>query len=61
VNGDLLNTFGQEVFYSIIYHFDGATYDPLPNHGEYNTQGADCHSSFGEDAMRQLLIIQKQQ
>jgi hypothetical protein len=55
--GNLLSA-GQ-VYFSIVYHFDGLTWGALPNHGEYNTQGATCHSSFGEDAMRQLLVLQK--
>jgi hypothetical protein len=48
-----------QVFFSIVYHFDGRTYGPLPNAGEHLTQGADCRSSFGEDAMRHLLVLQK--
>jgi hypothetical protein len=48
-----------QVFYTVIYHFDGRTYGPLPNRGEYLTQGTSCRSSFGEDAMRQLVIFQK--
>ena len=43
----------------LIYHFDGQTYGELPNRGEYVTQGPDCRSSFGVDAMRQTLIVQK--
>lgn len=43
----------------LIYHFDGQTYGQLPNRGEYVTQGEDCRSSFGVDAMRQTLILQK--
>lgn len=58
LNGSLLDSAGQ-VFFSLIYHFDGKTYGPLPNAGEYQTQGESCHSSFGEDAMRHLLILQK--
>lgn len=59
VAGDLLGIPNQQVFYFIIYHFDGGTYHPLPNRGEFLTQGDNCRSSFGEEAMRQLLIIQK--
>jgi hypothetical protein len=55
--GNLLTA--TQVFFSLIYHFDGQTWGSLPNHGEFNTQGADCRSSFGDDAMRQLLILQK--
>lgn len=57
VDGALLDA--SQVFFSIIYHFDGRTYDPLPNAGESFTQGEGCRSSFGEDAMRQLLVLQK--
>jgi hypothetical protein len=48
-----------QVIVEIIYHNDGQTWHPLPIHGEFNTQGANCRSSFGDDAMRQLLILQK--
>jgi hypothetical protein len=47
----------------VIYHFDGKTYGPVANFGE--SQGPDaslgglCRSSYGIDAMRQFLIIQK--
>ena len=57
LGGDLLAA-GQ-VFFSVVYHFDGQTYGPLPNRGEHLTQGAECRSSFGEDAMRHLLVLQK--
>lgn len=57
VDGDLLAA-GQ-VFVSLVYHLDGQTWGALPNHGEFNTQGDNCRSSFGEDAMRQLLVLQK--
>jgi len=45
----------------VIYHFDGLTYGDLPNRGEFVTQGPDCRSSFGSDAMRQTVIVKKQQ
>ncbi len=50
-----------QVFFSVIYHWDGQTYGDLPNRGEWHTytQGEDCRSSFGLDAMRQLVILQK--
>ena len=49
-----------QVFLSVVYHFDGQTYGSLPNRGEHLTQnGAQCRSSFGEDAMRQLQVLQK--
>jgi hypothetical protein len=57
LDGNLLSA-GQ-AFFSIVYHFDGQTYGSLPNRGEFETQGENCRSSFGEDAMRQLLILQK--
>ena len=57
LDGNLLAA-GQ-VFFSIVYHFDGQTYGPLPNRGEFLTQGGECRSSFGEDAMRHLLVLQK--
>jgi hypothetical protein len=57
VNGRLLDA--QRVVYAVIYHFDGLTYHPLPNRGEFVTRGDDCRSSFGVDAMRQLIVVQK--
>jgi hypothetical protein len=48
-----------QVFFSLTYHFDGQTYGSLPNKGESQTQGPMCRSSYGEDAMRQILILQK--
>jgi hypothetical protein len=56
-DGDLLSPL--ELIFEVIYHSDGQTYGKLPNHGEFNTQGPNCRSSYGEDAMRQLLIVQK--
>lgn len=45
----------------LIYHFDGQTYGELANYGEFVTQGEEfCRSSYGADAMRQLVVIQKQ-
>ena len=58
VDGNLLSA--TQVFIEIVYHFDGQTYGSLPNRGEWLTQGqSTCRSSFGDDAMRQLLILQK--
>jgi hypothetical protein len=58
VSGDPLDAL--QVFIEIVYHLDGQTYGSLPNRGEWLTQNeAMCRSSFGEDAMRQLLILQK--
>jgi len=48
-----------QLIFEVVYHFDGRTYNTLPNRGEFLTQGGSCRSSFGEDAMRQLLILQK--
>jgi hypothetical protein len=47
------------VFLSVVYHFYPETSYPFPNRGELLTQGANCRSSFGEDSMRQLLVLQK--
>lgn len=55
--GNLLSA--SQVYFSIVYHFDGQTYGALPNRGEFETQGEGCRSSFGEDAMRQMLVLQK--
>lgn len=59
VNGDLLAA--TQVFFSVVYHSDGQTYYPFPNGGEYLTHDDEtgCRSSFGLDAMRHLLILQK--
>ena len=58
VKGRLLKA--TQVFYTVVYHSDGETYHPFPNQGEFLTQGENCRSSFGEDAMRQLIVFQKQ-
>lgn len=47
-----------QVFISIVYQFDGMPEHPFPNRGELFTQGESCRSSYGEDAMRQLVILQ---
>jgi len=47
---------------SVIYHFDGQTYGPVANAAEAAGPVAatgQCRSSYGIDAMRQMLIIQK--
>ncbi len=46
---------------SVIYHFDGQTYGPVANAAEAAgpVNNGLCRSSYGIDAMRQLLIIQK--
>lgn len=48
-------------WYSIVYHFDGRTYHPFPNRGEWLTHDGPygCRASYGEDAMRQLIVFQK--
>jgi hypothetical protein len=56
VEGALLEA--DQLFFSVVYHFDGMTYHPVPNRGEFFTQGEDCRSTYGLDAMRQLLILQ---
>lgn len=59
VDGDLLAA--TQLFYSVVYHGDGETYYPFPNRGEFLTHenGTGCRSSFGHDAMRHLLVLQK--
>jgi hypothetical protein len=57
VDGALLDA--TQVFFSIVYHADGMSYGSLPNRGEWLTQGESCRSSFGHDAMRQVLVLQK--
>lgn len=47
-----------QAFFTVVYDFFGRTAYPFPNLGELQTQGPDCRSSFGEDAMRQLVILQ---
>jgi hypothetical protein len=46
---------------SVIYHFNGQTYGPVANQAESQgpVNGGLCRSSYGVDAMRQMLIIQK--
>jgi hypothetical protein len=53
VPGTLLDA--QSFIIFVIYHFDGKVYGSLPNAGD----SARCRSTFGVDANRQLLIIQK--
>ena len=55
--GDLFDA--TQVFVTVVYHFSGETSYPFPNRGEYLTQGEDCRSSFGEDSMRHLIVLQK--
>jgi hypothetical protein len=53
----------QSLSISVIYHFNGQTYGPVANAGEAAGPVASnnglCQSSYGVDAMRQMLIIQK--
>ncbi len=56
VPGALLEA--RQLAYTVVYHFDGRSYGDLPNRGEFQTQGENCRSSFGDDAMRQLLVFQ---
>jgi hypothetical protein len=57
-DGDLFKA--NQVLFTVVYHFlgNGSTY-PFPNIGELRTQGSNCRSSFGGDAMRQLIILQQ--
>ena len=57
IEGRLLEA--TQVFYTVIYRFDGLTYHPMPIRGEYLIQDDDRRGSFGEDAMRQLAVWQK--
>jgi hypothetical protein len=57
VDGDLLDA--SQVFVTVVYHAFGRTSYPFPNVGEYLTQGENCRSSFGEDSMRQMIVLQK--
>jgi hypothetical protein len=57
VDGDLLGA--TQVFVTVVYHLFGQTSYPFPNLGEYLTQGDTCRSSFGEDSMRHLIVLQK--
>ncbi|MFN2503180.1 MAG: hypothetical protein ABR540_02915 [Acidimicrobiales bacterium] len=57
VDGALLDA--SQVFFTVVYHAFGETSYPFPNVGELRTQGENCRSSFGEDSMRHLLILQQ--
>lgn len=51
-----------QVFFSVVWDFSGQTSYPFPNRGELLTQvppAERCRSSFGEDTMRHLLVLQK--
>lgn len=53
----------QQLQVDVIYHFNGQTYGPVANEAEslgpVVSQGGLCRSSYGIDAMRQMLIIYK--
>ncbi len=53
----------QQLQVDLIYHFNGQTYGPVANAAEAAGPVASnnglCRSSYGIDAMRQMLIIQK--
>jgi hypothetical protein len=51
--GDLFAA--SQVFFSVVYHFFPETSYPFPNRGEL----LNCRSSFGDDAMRHLLVLQQ--
>ena len=57
VDGDLFDA--SQVYVTVVYHFTGQTSYPFPNLGEFLTQGETCRSSFGEDSMRHLLVLQQ--
>ena len=50
-----------QTFFWVIYQSDGEADHPFPNLGEKLTAGteAGCRSSFGHDAMRQLIILMR--
>ena len=59
LRGEWPHAAATQLFFSVVYHADGKTYYPFPNAGEFFTQGDDCRSSYGHDAMRQFLILQE--
>ena len=56
-DGDLFDA--TQVFFTVVWHFFPETSYPFPNRGELLTQGENCRSSFGEDAMRHLVVLQQ--
>lgn len=54
VAGRLLDA--QSLLIFVIYQFEGNVYGPVPNYAEGNNN---CRSSFGIDAMRQIIIFQE--
>lgn len=57
VDGNLFDA--SQVFVTVVYHLFGQTSYPFPNVGEFLTHGDTCRSSFGEDSMRHLIVLQK--
>lgn len=51
----------RQVYFQVVWQFIGGTNYPFPNRGEFLTQlpAPECRSSFGDDAMRHLQILQK--
>jgi hypothetical protein len=50
-----------ETFFTVIYHFDGLPHHPFPNAGEELSvaNGSECRSTFGNDAMRQSIVLMR--
>lgn len=57
LSGNLLAA--DQLYFVVVYHLDSTTYYPLPTRAEYLTQGGECRSSLGYDAMRHLVVAQK--
>ena len=57
VSGNLLAA--DQLYFVVVYHLDSTTYYPLPTRAEYLTQGGECRSRLGYDAMRHLVVAQK--
>lgn len=56
--GDLFQA--MQVFLSVVYRlYEEPSSYPFPNLAELFTQGENCRSSYGEDAMRHLLVFQR--
>lgn len=51
----------RQTFFWVIYQSDGEADHPFPNLGEKLTAGGEfgCRTSFGDDAMRQLIILMR--
>ena len=61
MTGDLLAA--AQLLINVVYHFNGQTYGPVANQAEAQgpvaSLGGLCRSSYGIDAMRQFIIVQK--